>query len=591
MTRTPLHELRDGPGLAAAWPSLPAVLNEMAARGDLITAGALLERVTPEEILATGARPELVDVTITGHGTLAELNGPLIAEFARHGLLARIRPTDFNSHQRVLTQPAQADLTLCVLDPYMIYERLPKPWRAEDVERELAEAAQEWTALADNYDGTLVLNTIPLLPLLSRQLVDHRSRARLGIAWRRFNSALLELAERPHVITIDLDPLIAAGGPATEPRKAGYVRTYFEPHLLAAYAREVGHLAKALRGRAKKVLALDLDGTMWDGVLAEDGMDGVSMAGTSRGDAFARFQQVVGQLAAQGVLLVISSKNDHDEVLATLAGHPDMLVRPSDFTAIEATWDTKPAALVRMAGRIGLDLSGFVLVDDSATERRAVSALLPSVAVIPVDDEPALHVDRLLADGWFDMLELTGDDTARAAHYHREEQREAVRTKAISDEDYLRELAVRVGTAPIRPHEVARVAQLTQRTNQFNLTTQRLQPADVPVGDPDRLVLTIRSADRFGDDGLVGAIFTRIESGEMHIANMVLSCRVFGRRIEHTAMAALLIEAKTRGVTVVHGYYQPTERNRRFEDFYPAAGFVVSASPDSGPARYSRELG
>jgi FkbH-like protein len=590
LSRTPLHKLRDDPGLAAAWPLLPAVLNEMAANGDLIAAGALLERVPIDEILAAGARPDILDVTITGHGMLAELHGPLIAEFARHGLFPRIQPTDFNSCQRVLTQPTSADLTLCVLDPYMIHERLPKPWRVDDVERELAQAAREWTTLAEGFGGTLVLNTIPLLPLLSRQLVDHRSRARLGIAWRQFNSSLLELCARPNVITIDLEPLVATGGPATEPRKAGYARTYLEQELLARYAREVGHLARALRGRTKKVLALDLDGTLWDGVLAEDGSDGISMAGTLRGEAFARFQQVVAQLAAQGVLLAISSKNDHDEVHATLAGHPEMLLRPSDFVAIEATWDSKPAALSRMAERIGLDVSSFVFVDNSAAERGAVSALLPSVAVIAANDEPALHVDRLLADGWFDVLELTDDDTARGARYEREQQREAVRGQAVSDEDFLRELDVHVETAPIRAHEVARVAQLTQRTNQFNLTAQRLQPADVPVDDPDRPVLTIRSADRFGDDGLVGAIFTRIESGEMHIANMVLSCRVFGRRIEHTAIAALLAEAKTRGVTVVHGYFHPTERNKRFQDFYQDQGFLVSTFAGSNPRKYSREI-
>jgi FkbH-like protein len=590
VTRTALHDLRDHPGLAAAWHRLPAVLNAMAADGDLIAAGALLARVSPDEILATGAQPEIVDVTITGHGTLAELPGPLIAEFARHGLLARVQQTDFDSYARTLRRPATADLMLCVLDPFLIHDRLPAPWTAEDAERVLTEAEQEWRELASGYHGTLVLNTIPLLPLLSRQLVDHRSRARLSIAWRRFNTALLELSALPNVITIDLDPLVAMGTPATEPRKAGYARAYLTQELLARYAREIGHLARAMRGRTKKVLALDLDGTLWDGVLAEQGRDGVSMAGTLRGEAFRGFQQVVKQLAAQGVLLAVASKNDHDEVRAVLAEHPDMLLRPADFVAVEATWDSKPTVLLRLAGRIGLDVSAFVFVDDSPAERGAVSALLPSVSVIAADGEPALHGARLLADGWFDVLELTKDDTARAGHYERARQREAVRAEAISEEDYLRELDVRVEVTPVRAHEVGRVAQLTQRTNQFNLTAQRLQPTDVPVSEPGRLVLAIHSADRFGQDGLVGAVFAGIEAEEMHITNMVLSCRVFGRRIEHTAMAALLAEAKALGVRRVHGYYRPTERNSRFRDFYPEMGFRASTPPGE-PARYSREIG
>ncbi|MET0133405.1 MAG: HAD-IIIC family phosphatase [Kibdelosporangium sp.] len=567
-----LFALRDQPGFAEGWSEVIAVLNAMAADGPLIRAGALLQRVSPEEILAK-ADAEPVDVTITGHSTLVELRGPLIAEFARHNLVARVGLTDYDGYLRELTQPPRADLLLCVLDPSMLTDRLPTPWLIEDLESLLRTVADEWAQLAAGYEGTLVLNTVPLLPTLPRQLVDHRSRARLGMAWREFNSALLGLALlHPHVVTVDLEPLLAAGGPVNDPRVAGYAKAYLGPELLARYAREVGHLARAVRGRAKKVLVLDLDGTLWDGVLAEDGRDGISAAGTLRGGAFERLQHVVKQLAAQGVLLAICSRNDKAEVLATLDGHPDMVLRADDFVAVEAGWGPKPPALTQLADTIGLDVTSFVFVDDNPTERGAVRALLPGVAVIAVDEEPTLHIERLLADGWFDSLELTEADLARTALYQQAARR---RASAISDEDYLRELNVRVDTSPVRTHEIARVAQLTQRTNQFNLTAERLSPAGVTerVDDPDYLVLAVRSADRFGDDGLVGAIFARRRTDGLHIENMVLSCRVFGRGVEQAAISELITTATAMGVPAVHGYYRRTARNHRFEDFYPSLGF------------------
>jgi FkbH-like protein len=511
---------------------------------------------------------------ITGHGTLGELRAPLTAEFARHGLVAQVELADFDSYRRELTSPARTDLLLCVLDPYMLIDRLPRPWHVEDLEREVCAATQEWAGLVAGYDGTLVLNTVPLLPSLTKQLVDHRSRARVGIAWRQFNTFLLGLAlDHRHVVTVDLEPLVSVGGRVHDPRLAGYAKAYLGPELLAGYAREVGHLARALRGRTKKLLVLDLDGTLWDGILAEGEIEA---AGTIRGEAFRRFQQLVKQLAAQGVLLAISSKNDPAEVLATLAEHPDLVLRPDDFVVIDASWDPKPQALARIAEQTGFDPASIVFVDDNPTERGAVAAFLPEITVIPVDDEPALHGERLLADGWFDSLELTSDDAARASHYRREAQRKETRAAAISYEDYLRELAIWVDVSPVQSHEIARVAQLTQRTNQFNLTTERLRPAVVAdqVNNPQFLVLAVRCADRFGSDGLVGAVFALHQADGLDVRNMVLSCRVLGRGIEQATMSVLLAHARTLSAKAVHGTYLRTARNGRCEDFYPSLGFT-----------------
>lgn len=588
-----LRALQAAPGLGCRWQAVGALLNRMAAADngiiELAKAGRLLQRTGAERILAEAAatsspigQPEPVGITVTGTGTLNDLAPALTAEFARHGLLADLTMTDFASYrQSLLEPPVPAQLTLCVLDSSAVTDRLPSPWRIEDIEAALAAVATELTELVAGYlrqaSGVLVLNTLPLAPEISRQLIDRRSRTRLEIAWRALDTAILQLAlEHDRVVTLDLNPLVAAGGAVADPRMSLYAKMNLGPELLGRYAREVTQVARAMRGRTKKMLVLDLDGTLWDGILAEDGAVGIAPAGTLRGEAFQRFQRTVLQLGAQGVLLAVSSKNDGDEVLSVLADHPDMTLRPADFTVIEASWEPKPTSLERIADSTGLDPSSFVFIDDSAAECGSVAALLPQVAVIRLDDEPALHVQRLLADGWFDVGELTSDDLERAAHYRRQPARSQLRSTAASMADYLRELGVTVRLAPVREHEITRVAQLTQRTNQFNLTTERLQPADVEerLADSCSLVLGIHSADRFGSDGLVGAVFARRCGDELVVDNLILSCRVFERGIEQATMSCLLSYSKQLEVTAVRGRYRPSAKNGRVAGLYPSLGFM-----------------
>lgn len=606
-----LTELRavlqaDDGGGDRQWQAIGVLLNRIAATPDslsgLARAGRLLERadlgsasVSAHGQLAAG--PEQVLVTITGTGTLGEFSPALIAQCARHGLLARPTLTDFGGYRRcLLDPPAGDDLTLCVLDSSLIAEQLPSPWRIEDAEQVLASTAAELTELVSGYlrqsSATLVLNTVPLPAELSRQLVDLRSRARLAIAWRALDSAILQLAlDHDRVVAIDVNSLVALGGPVADSRMALYAKVNLGPELLGRFAQDVAHLARAMRGRTKKVLVLDLDGTMWDGILAEDGPAGIEPASTLRGEAFERFQRVVRQLAAQGILLAVSSKNDHETVLSVLNEHPDMTLRAADFAAIEANWDPKPAALRRIAECTGLDCSSFVFIDDSPAECGAVTALLPEVAVIEVDGEPALHVASLLADGWFDVRILTEDDLERSSHYRRKPERDRLRAAATSTADYLRELAVEVRLAPAAEHELARISQLTQRTNQFNLITERLQPDEVreAAADPNQLVLAVHSSDRFGDDGLVGAVFATLSGPELVLRNVILSCRVFERGIEQAVISSLLGYAKQMGLTTVRAHYRPSSKNARFAELYPSLGFQ-SLGDDGGTRCFRHDL-
>ena len=565
-------------------------------------AGQLLARLDVDEVLRTHPQTPTVTVAITGHGTLSALVAPLTAEMARHGLLLRPVICDFDAYVFDLGDPgsqmyaARPDLVLCVLDPTVVFDQVPSPWRAEDAAKALADRLGLLDGLASRFGeaghGTLVLNTIPLPRLKAAQLVDHRSRAALGAIWREANVRLLRLAEKyPDVVVLDLDTLVTDGVAVTDLRLSIYAKAHLTPGLLAAYAREVGHLARHISGQTKKVLAIDLDGTAWGGILADDGPDALEVDEGYRGQAYQAFQRLVRQLAAQGVLVAAVSKNDPEQVRDVLRQHPGLQLREEDFVRIAANWRPKPENLSELAEDLNLGVESIVFVDDSPHEADLVHRQLPGVAVIQVDGEPAWHVPRLLADGWFDVIGLTAEDRERPARYRDELTRQDFFSSFTSVQDYLRRLGITVRVAPAGDAEVGRLSQLTLRTNQFNLTTERMQPADIEdlIRDPGALVLAVHVADRFGDSGVVGAILAHRENDALAIGNVVLSCRVFGRGVEHAAMSALLEHARACGAGAVTGTYRRSAKNGNVAEFYPRHGFAT-VTDDGQVATFRHDL-
>ena len=603
----PLEEIlalvRDG-RLVDRYPRVARLLAGLP-DSDVARAGQVLGRVEAGAIAAEHPGTPVVRIAVTGHGTLASLVPALTGQLARHGLAAEVRVFDFDGYVYDLGDKdsrlyaSEPELTLCVLDPQTVFDEVPVPWTPADVEHAFAAKLRQIEGLAAVFEsvgrGTLVLNTLPLPHRYTAQLVDRASRAELGALWREANAALLRLgADHPRVVVVDLDPLVAEGHPVSEPRLSVYTKAHLSPALLGRYAREIGHLARSATGRGKKVLVVDLDGTMWGGVLGDDGVEGIEVADTYRGEAFRAVQRVVKQLGSQGVLLAVASKNEDEVVRAALRDHPDMTLREDDFVRVAANWRPKDENLRELAEALNLGLDGFVFVDDNPAEVGLVRERLPGVAVVQVDPDPAAHVDRLLADGWFETRELTAEDRARVAKYRDELQRRDFLDSFDSVQDYLRELGVRVRLGVAAPAELARVSQLTLRTNQFNLTTRRLQQAEVAAlaADPDWLVLAIRSADRFGDNGLVGAIFVQREGSELRIDNMVLSCRVFSRGIEQACLAALLEHARATGAVAVSGAYQATAKNGVVRDLLPRHGFAeAGTAPDGVTALFRHDLG
>jgi FkbH-like protein len=582
-----LLELHRAGSLATHYPrvrGLLAVMND----AEQARAGRLLAQVSPDDIKQRHPDVPVVKLAITGHGTLALLIPALTAEMARHGIVLQPFVSDFDSYIFDLADPdsslyaADTDLTVCVLDPAIVFDEAPVPWRWADIGRILDAKLGIIELLAEKFSqfgrGQLVLNTMPLPSHYAAQLIDYESRCRLSAEWRKADIRLLTLSEKyPSVLVFDLAPLIAEGIPVCDPRMSIYAGVHLSPDLLARYAREIGHLGRNITGTIKKCLVVDLDDTIWGGALGEKGPDGIEIGDGYRGTAFTAFQRVLKQLTDQGVLLAAVSKNDLEDVQRVLRDHPRMLLREADFVHIIANWLPKPDNLTTLADTLNLNADSFVFVDDSPYECDIVRARLPGVSVVPLTGEPALHCERTLADGWFDVRQVTADDLARPARYGEVLARKAFLDSFDSIEDYLSELGLRVRLAAAGLADAARISQLTLRTNQFNLTAERLQPEDVSalLADPDASVLAIHASDRIGDNGLVGAIFSRRKGGTVHIENFLLSCRVFARGIEQACLAAVLRHAGETGATCVHAWYKPTAKNGKVADFYTRNGFAA----------------
>lgn len=583
--------------VAARYPLVAGLVAPLSGM-ELARAGQLLSRIDPGTVLSEHPKTPVVSVAITAHGTVAPLLPALTAEMARHGLLLRPFTTDFDSYIFQLSDPGSAlygsaaDLTLCVLDAHAVFDEVPAIWSPADVAGVFATKLRLIERLVRTFEmsgrGTLVLNTLPLPRTFAAQLVDHRSRAALGAVWREANATLLRLTEQhPSVVIIDLDPLVAEGIAVQEPRLDVYAKAHLSAELLARYAREIGHLARHVAGRTKKALVLDLDGTVWGGVLGEDGVEGIEVAESYRGEAFRAFQRVARQLGSQGVLLAVVSKNERDIVRRALRERQDMTLVESDFVQVIANWRPKHDNLRELAETLNIGVDSLVFVDDSPRECGLVRTLLPDVAVIHVGGDPALHREALLRDGWFDTRELTAEDRTRVDKYRVEVERKDFLDSFESIQDYLRELKIIVRLADAEEPDIARVSQITLRTNQFNLTTRRLQQPDVRglLADPAARVLAIHAADRFGDSGMVGAIFLRREDAVVHIDNFLLSCRVFSRGIEQGALAAVLDHARAAGAREVRGSYRATAKNGVVKDFYPRHGFVPISDGEAGDGK------
>ena len=370
------------------------------------------------------------------------------------------------------------------------------------------------------------------------------------------------------------------------------------PQAAPLYGDLAARILAAQRGLSKKCLVLDLDNTLWGGVIGDDGLEGIVLGeGSAAGEAHLALQHYARQLKERGVVLAVCSKNDIKIAEAAFRDHPEMALRRSDFAAFQANWDDKAQNLRAIAAKLNIGVDSLVFVDDNPIERARVRQSLPMVAVPEMPEDPAHYVRCLAEAGYFEAVAFTAEDRARAEAYAANAEREALLGSAESMDDFLHGLSMTAVYGPFTAVDHARVVQLINKTNQFNTTTRRYAGDEIAriMEEPDAVTLQFRLLDRVGDNGLVSTMILRPSPDDdetLEIENWVMSCRVFGRELEFEAMNIAVEAARERGARTLVADYLPTPKNDVISKLYSSLGFtqIAAQTPTNGATRWILDL-
>lgn len=442
-----------------------------------------------------------------------------------------------------------------------------------------------WDALAERYGCPVVQNNFdrPAQRLLgNRDIWDWRGGSNFVF---RLNGLLYAYAaEHKDFYVHDIDYLAGQYGQERwqDPNAWALYKYAMSVKAIPEFARDLAHIIKAIYGKNKKTVVLDLDNTLWGGVVGDDGPENLEIGPeTAAGESFTAFQTYLKRLGKMGVLLAVDSKNDEANAVAGLE-HPSGVLRPEDFAHLEANWLSKDQNMQTIAQALNLGLDSFVFVDDNPAERSIVRAQVPAVTVAEAD-EPWGFMSALDHGGYFEVASLTKDDLARGEMYRANAGRQKLERSFENYRDYLLSLQMRAVIRDFEPVHMQRIVQLTNKTNQFNLTTKRYTDAEMRrVADSDGYIrLYGRLEDKFGDNGIVSVTVGRIEGKRLHMELWLMSCRVLKRDMELAMFDQIVEQCRARGLEQIVGYYYPTAKNGMVRELYGELGFEkVSEEPD-----------
>jgi FkbH-like protein len=533
-------------------------------------------------------------IAILTNLTIAPLSGLLEWVLLNEGVAVEVRLTEFDNIVQEAETLAEVDAAIVFWDAANLAEDLPALADLYDAER-LNDIADGVAAAIDRTLDSLartplvLMNSFSALPFERNALVP----GALGQLANALN-ARLRARDDANLLLVDIDKIYAATGldASLDFRQFQSAKTL---HTLAFLKQWCLHVLPAFRsatGRARKLLAVDCDNTLWRGVIGEDGEggeDGVQMDDlTPDGAAFQEAQRILKAWRREGVLLAIVSKNNPEDVDRMLAGHPAMQLRDEDFVAKKVGWGEKADGLRALADELNLGLDSFVFLDDSPFELERVAEVLPQVARLQVPERISDYPAMLrAAHGLFFSLSKSGEDLRRTEMYRTDAARKRAEAHHASLDDYLASLGLKIVVEEGARIGVPRAAQMTQKTNQFNLTTRRYTEADIArfAADADTVAATFSVSDRFGDYGVTGLVIAAIDrkASTAYLDTFLMSCRVLGRRIENAVMNWLTERLKRDGIASLTGEYLPTAKNAQVADLLERMGFE-SVSGANGKA-------
>jgi len=455
-----------------------------------------------------------------------------------------------------------------------------------------------WHLAHKNFGGHIIQQTVvpQFPPLIGNN--EHRLPGSLYWLTHRVNERLRSMADEEGVDLLAIDGRIMIDGLSNwfNPILWHMAKQDISPAVSPIYGDLAAHLIAARQGRSYKCLVLDLDNTLWGGVIGDDGLEGIVLGqGNAQGEAYLAMQRYVKALSERGVILAVCSKNDEANALLPFEQHPEMILKRSDIACFIANWQDKATNLREIAHQLNIGLDSLVFVDDSLYERNLVRRELSMVAVPELPESPSQYPYFIAEQGYFEALNITPEDRERSKQYQANLKREALKLSITNMDDYLRSLEMELRWQVFHRTDLQRVVQLINKTNQFNLTTRRYGEDEVLalMTDPQSLTLQLRLIDRFGDNGIIGIVIGRsIGNGDMMIDTWLMSCRVLGRTVEQATLNLVVSEARCLGIQRLIGEYRPTDKNSMVREHYSNLGFIpMETAREDGRTQWTLLLG
>lgn len=544
-------------------------------------------------------------LAVLSNSTIDMIVPALVASAARHGVaLEVIQPSYDQVAQEALTpgsriNSAKPDAVLFALD----YRALPLklvPGDAETSTRVVDAALDYLQSLCSGIKAhsaavCILQNFVPPPETLFGSL-DRALPGTLRHHLDAINRELASLTFQSGHVLLDIAGLAETVGLANwhNPQLWNMAKFAFSGELIPLYADHVARTIAAIRGKSAKALILDLDNTVWGGVIGDDGLEGIHIAqGDARGEAHLAVQRLALDLRQRGIVLAVCSKNTDEIARQPFEKHPEMLLRLDHIAVFQANWNDKASNIQAIAEALSLGLDAMVFLDDNPVERGLVRQLLPQVRVPELPEDPAGYARTLAAAGYFEAIAFAAEDLQRAGFYQDNARRATLQKQMGGVDAYLASLDMTITFQPFDATGRARIVQLINKSNQYNLTTRRYTDPEIleAENDPRVFTLQVRLADIFGDNGMISVVICRpAAEGVWDIDTWLMSCRVLGRKVEHMVLAEILRHARAAGICKLTGTYKPTERNQLVVDHYARLGFVKVAEETSGLTRWEMNV-
>jgi FkbH-like protein len=543
-------------------------------------------------------------LALVGDGTLSLCVSPIVGSALRYGLLLDVIEGDYGSALHQAMDPsspvhiAKPDFALIACDRRLLGLDLSAASGQEAQQRvddAMARVRMIVEGLAPSVGSAILVQTLtpPAEGLFGS--FDRLEPTSPFAMVEELNRQLARWAAEGAIVLADVGRLATVVGLETwdDPGHWHASKLSFAPALTPLYGDFIARTVAAIRGRSRKCLVLDLDNTLWGGVIGDDGLSGITLGqGSATGEAFIAIQRMALELRSRGIVLAVCSKNEDDAARLPFRHHPEMVLTEEHIAVFQANWTDKAANLRAIAETLNIGLDSLVFLDDNPAERMQVRGELPLVAVPELPADPAFYPRTLAAAGYFEAVTFSDEDRARAEQYQANAQRAATLSASGTLDDYLASLAMTCTIARVDSVSRARVAQLINKSNQFNLTTRRYSEREVEAVEKDssKHAIQIRLVDRFGDNGIISVIIAHKAKEAWEIDTWLMSCRVLGRRVPEAALGHLIRAARAEGAKRLVGRYIPSGKNKMVDEHYKSLGFELIETRSDGSTVWMLEL-